>query len=34
MGKQWRWREGNEVLKEGDGAEISQDGDIKRLIWG
>jgi hypothetical protein len=23
MGKRWRWREGNEVLKDGDGAETS-----------
>ena len=34
MGKRWRWREGNEVLEDGDGDAISQDGDIERLVWG
>jgi len=32
MGKRWRWREGNEELKDGD--EISQDEDIEKLILG
>lgn len=32
MGKRWRWREGNEELE--DGAEITQDKDIERLILG
>jgi isopenicillin N synthase-like dioxygenase len=34
MGKQWRWKEGNEVLKDGESDEISQDEDIDRLVWG
>jgi isopenicillin N synthase-like dioxygenase len=34
MGKRWRWREGNEALKDGESDEISQDEDIDRLVWG
>ncbi|KAF9634768.1 Oxoglutarate/iron-dependent oxygenase [Lasiodiplodia theobromae] len=32
MGKRWRWREGNEELA--DGEEMTQDDDIRRLIFG
>jgi isopenicillin N synthase-like dioxygenase len=34
MGKRWRWRGGNEVLKDGEREEISQDEDIDRFVWG
>lgn len=32
MGKRWRWREGNEVL--GDGEKLTQDEEIEKLIRG
>lgn len=32
MGKRWRWREGNEEVA--DGEEMTQDDDIRRLIFG
>ncbi|KUL91025.1 hypothetical protein ZTR_01005 [Talaromyces verruculosus] len=34
MGKRWRYREGNEVLEEGDAEHASQDSEIEKLVWG
>lgn len=34
MGKRWRWREGNEMLEDGESNEIGQDEDVERLVWG
>jgi hypothetical protein len=33
MGKRWRYREGNEVLK-GDEKHATQDSEIEKLVWG
>lgn len=34
MGKRWRYREGNEVLDEGDAEYASQNSEIEKLVWG
>lgn len=34
MGKRWRWREGNEMLEDGESDDFGQDEDIERLVWG
>lgn len=33
MGKRWRYREGTEVLVDGDGS-AAQDSEIEKLVWG